>query len=397
MVRRSGADAPVEELARASADAAWRLALVAGADQDAASRAAIHALVIAAVQGAAAAEPAAILALARTWALSSPGPGPSSSPGPGSEPVAAAFWSLPEPLRAALWCTDVLRLPAGDAERVLGPGAPAAATVARGRLRRRVCLQRRAETAGSGCSPCAALVGKVLTGHAAASQARLVDAHAADCRDCARLLEALRDPGAAVAAALPPAPDLVVPARSAWRDHVGAPRRPLPGRGAIDFANGRRRPVAAVLALVTAGSLVAATSQLAVAAERPSAPGWFAAPVLQLVRPAPPAAAPVRRQAEIPPLAGDARLGPRLAALVTRELTEVAPLPTPAPPQPAAPTPAAPPAPPSFGEPPPAVDRSTTVSLALPLALPLPIDVEVGPTCSSVTVGSLRLTLLCRR
>lgn len=397
MGRRSRERAAVEALARTHGPAAWRLALVAGADEAGASRAALHAVVDAADR-AATAEPA-VLAVARTSARSDPGAG-RRLPVTGGEPVATAFWSLPEPLRTALWCIEVLRLPAGEVGQVGGPAVAAAAAVARGRVRRRVCRERRAVAAGSWCGATAAVLAKVLAGHAPATKVRLVDDHAAVCSECARLIEALRHPGVATAATLPPAPDLVVAAGHAWRQHVDARRLP-PGRATLDLMVRHHRPVAAALALATAGTLGAATSQLAVATDTPSSPGWFGTPVLRLVRPAPPPPAPVPRQVTIAPLADGVLVDSRLAPHVPRDLAEVAPVAAPVPPSTVAPSPPPPPAPvlpaPAFGEPPPAVDRSTTVSLSLPLALPLPVGVEIGPTCSSITVGPVRLVLPCRR
>jgi hypothetical protein len=386
--------APVEALARSLGADAWRLALVAGADPAAATRAAVHALVIGAVQGGEAAERPAVLALARSWAISSPGRGRGSG---ANEAVADAFWALDEPLRSALWCTDRVGLAPAEQARVTGSAATAAA-VARGRVRRAACRQRREAGAGTPCGPVADLVGRVTAGHATDRQASRVDKHASGCADCSHLLGALGDPTAAVEAALPPVPDLVEPARRAWRDHVGAPRRSMAEKSSRLAASvtSRRRPVAAVLAVVTAGSFGAATTQLAASSEAVAPPPAVAAPVLRAPREPPPVA--LRPQAVIPPLADEVVADPSLAHVVTRDLAEVAaPAPTLPPPAPP-PTPAvaAQPAPAFIGEPPPAVAQpALDLDLELPLPVLLPLDVEVGRNCTRISIGPLRLALPC--
>lgn len=393
--------APVEGLARALGADAWRLALVAGADPAAATRAALHALVIGAVDGGEAAERAAVLALARSWALDSPGAGRGATVGGA---VVDAFWSLDEGLRSALWCTDRLGMDAADASRVSGSAAAGAATVARGRIRRAVSRQQRDTGDDSPCAPVAHLLAKVVAGHAPAAKAARVSEHASGCASCAHLLSALGDPTAAVEASLPAAPDLVAPALRAWRDHVGAPHRsvvPVRGRWS-DGASRHHRPVVAMLALVTAGTFGAATSLLAASPDLASPLPVLAAPMFQA--PSPPASAPapvVRRQVVIPPLADDVVVDPGLARFVTRDLAEVTPgppLPPPAPapppiaavaPQPA-PVPAA-----LIAEPPPAVAQPWGLDLDLPLPVLLPLSVNVERNCASLKIGPLRLALPC--
>ena len=399
---------PVAALAEAHGADAWRLALVAGADQAAATRAAIHALVIAAVEGGPAAERPAILALARSWALSSPGQPEGRR---ADELVVSAFWSLAEPQRAALWCTDRLALAPADAERVLGPAASpaAAASRARGLVRRNVCRRWRAAAKPTGCSPAAGVLAKVLAGRSGAAERNLVDAHARGCDRCGPLLAALHDPAAVVSASLPPAPDLVVPAGAAWRDHVGAPRL-TPAervRHAAAVTSSRRRPVTAILALVTAGSFAAATSQLAVSAPAPASlrepgpavavPGLAGTP-----RPAPPLV--VRRQAVIPPLALEVALDPDLAPLLTPELAVVTPAVTAAPPPPHPAPPAAQVVAPVgepgallLAEPPPAEEQSSAFDITLPVPVPLQVSIDIDPACPSISVGFLRLALPCER
>ena len=369
----------VQELAGAHGADAWRVAVVAGADPAAATRAALHALVIGAVEGGAAAEQPAILALARSWAVSSPGAGPVPA---GDEPVARAFWALPEAMRSALWRTDVLGLPAEAAD----------AAVARGRVRREVCDRHRA-VAGTGCAATADIIDRVLADRPPGAKKVLVTRHLAGCEECTRLLASVRDPAATVAAALLPAPDLGEQAKRAWREHVGAPRRTPTEQiqGAATVVAGRRRPVAAALALITAGTFAAASSQLAASFEGPAAP--LALPI-SAAAPARPKAV-VRPQAIIPPLAAEVASDPRFASLVTPELAQVTPLaappvPLPAPPPP--PIPVAPPAP--VGEPPPTAEPTTTV-FDLPVPLPLPFSIEVGPECSSIRLGPFSLPLLC--
>ncbi len=389
--------ASVEELAAASGPDAWRLAVVAGVDPAAATRAALHALVVGAVDGGAAAERAGILALSRSWALASASSGPVARSG--EEPAASAFWSLSEPLRSTLWCADVLRLPAEDIERVLGRAGGRAPGAARGRLRRTACRQRLDQVApGSACAAVAAVLGPVLAGHAAGTKLARVDGHAVDCEECARLVGALRDPAAAVAASLPPAPDLVTLSARAWRTHVGEPKSTLPDqvRRAASAVSRHRRPVVAALVLATAGTFGSATSQLAASSERSAPQAPVAAPANPPAAPRPGPAPVVRRQAVIPPLAAEAVVDPVLRRWVTPELAEVTPVTTPPPPPTtASPAPVSDPA--RFGEPPPAQDLSTNVDLSLPLPISLPLSIEVGPACSTLTIGPLRLTLPCKQ
>jgi hypothetical protein len=373
----------VQELAGRHGADAWRLALVAGADPAAATRAALHALVIAAVQGGEAAGRAAILALARSWALSSPGRRAARH---GEEPVVAAFWSLPEPLRAALWCTDGLGLDVAAVHRIVG-SPPRAPAVARGRLRHRASTPLRIDGQPTSCRS-ADLAG-LLGSEPPTTVTEAAAGHAASCDECSRLLARLRDPMAAVEAALPPAPDLVVLAGQAWRDHVGAPRRraPEPLRRAAAAAGTRSRPLVAVLAVVTAGSFGAATSQLAAATTRPELPAALAVGPLPATttRPRAPAVPP---QAVIAPLAPEVALDPGLARLVTPDLALAAP--APAPPVPA-PTPRAPSAPAVISEPPPAAERARR-----PPAVPH-LQGATDSRCPSVAIGPLRLALPCER
>ena len=393
---------PVDALARTHGPAAWRVAILAGADPAAANRAAVHALVIGAVQGGPAAERLGILALARRWALTSASDGPVA---PGDGPVSAAFWSLPEPLRVALWCRDGLGVPPAEVCRVVDGLGSRAAAVARGRVRRAVCHERRSGPLAEGCKPAADHLAKVVTGHAPATRAALVGRHTETCEECAALLASLGDVAAAVEAALPPAPDLLVPARKAWRNHVGAPRRTVAQQGerAVVLATSRRRPLAAALAVTIAGSFGAATTQLAASSEEPPLEAMAVVPSLPapIVRLAPPPTAPVRRQAIIPPLTSEALLLPGLVPFVTPDLAEITPVTVPV----TAPPPVVAPAPPvespvadGLGglEPLPAVDLSRVVEL--PVLLPLPLDVgfEVGPRCTSIRLGPLRLALPCR-
>lgn len=395
-----GEVSPVDALALAHGADAWRTAVVAGADTAAATRAALHALVIGAVEGGPAAERAAILALARRWALTNATHGPAA---PGDGLVATAFWSLPEPLRAALWCADGLGLPACDIAHVVEGTGRRAAAVARGRLRRDVCHQRRSSQLDAGCRPAVDQLAKVVVGHAAATRAALVTRHLEACDGCASLLASLRDLRPALEAALPPVPDLLVPARRAWRNHVGAPRRTIVEHGerAVELAAKRRRPLAAALAVTIAGSFGAATSQLAASTEGAPVEAVVAAPAppLPAVRPTVPPTAPVRRQAVIPPLASEALLLPGLAGFVTPDLAEVTPVT-----QPVIPPPAPPVAPPFEPvpagtvvavEPLPAVDLSRMIDVGVPLSLPLDVGLEVGPSCTRLRLGPLRLSLPC--
>lgn len=393
---------PVDALALTHGAAAWRMAVVAGADPAAATRAALHALVIGAVQGGPAASRAGILALARQWALTSASDGPVD---PGEGPVANAFWALPEPLRAALWCADAQGLPAPQVARVVEGTGPRAAAVARGQVRRGVCHERRSSPLEAGCRPAAEYLGKVVVGHAPPTRASLVARHTDGCPACAGLLSSLLDLGTTLEAAVPAAPSLLVPARKAWRNHVGAPRRTVVEHGerAAVVATNRRRPLAAALAVAIAGSFGAATTQLAASTEEPP----LAATMAPVLAPAAPAAvrviatpaAPVRRQAVIPPLAGDALLVPGIAAFVTPDLAEVTPVTAPAAPPP--PVPAAPPPPlvltgtAAPAEPLPAIDLSRVVDLDIPLSLPLDIGFEMGPECTSIRLGPLRLGRSC--
>lgn len=395
--------APVDGLARAVGADAWRLAVVAGASERVATRSALHAVVTGTVRGGEASERPAVLGLARSWALTTADPEPPAAPGPG--PVSAAFWSLPEPQRSALWCTDALGLPAEDVQRVVTGAGRGAAAVARGCLRRQVCREHREAAAGTGCAPAAEVLSRVLAGHAPKTKAALVRRHAGGCERCAAVLASLEDIGAALVAAVAQPPELAAEARKAWRNHVGAPRRSLAdlGRGAAPLVSSNRRPLVGALAVAIAGSFGAATTQLAVSTEEPP-PSWLAAPT-PLAPPTPATAAPVRpavrRQAIIPPLAEDALADPGLAALVTPDLGEVTPVlvaPPPAPAPVAAPTPAPAAAPAALaegGEPPPAVDQATVVDLTLPLPVPLDVGVEVGPRCTTIRVGFLRLVLPC--
>jgi hypothetical protein len=392
---------PVDALALTHGAAAWRVAVVAGADPAAATRAALHALVIAAVQGGPAAERVAILALARRWALTSASEGPVD---PGEAPVSVAFWALPEPLRAALWCREALGLPASDVVRIVSGTGPRAAAVARGRVRRAVCHERRSAALAAACQPAADHLGKVVVGHAPKMRAALVDRHADTCDECAGLLTSLRDVTASVEASLPLPPDLLVPARKAWRNHVGAPRRTVVEHGerAVVAATNRRRPLAAALAVTIAGSFGAATTQLAASTEGPPLEARAIAPPAApslAVRPAPVPTAPIRRQAIIPPLTGEALLLPGLVPFVTPDLAEVTPVTVPAPPPPPVPEPATI-EPLAAGtvvasEPPPAVDVSRVVDLAVPLSLPLDLGFEMGPQCTSIRIGPFRLSLPC--
>ena len=391
--------APVAALAEAHGADAWRVAFVAGADKAAASRAAVHALVIAAVDGGVAARRPAILALARSWALSSPGAPPDHA---GEAGVVGAFWSLAEPLRSTLWCADGLGLSPAEVERVLGPAArPAGAvSVARGRLRRDVHREWRARRNETGCGPAAPVVARVLAGHAPPAEEAMVRDHATGCEGCSPLLVPLLDPTATVRASLPAAPDLVAPACTAWRDHVGAPNRTPAERVVVaaEVANQRRRPLTAALALVIAGSFAAATTQLAASTPGPPVPLPLAVagPAQPAARPAPPFV--VRRQAVLPPLAPEVGADPRLARFLVPDLLVVTPVaPQPQPVVPGVPPPAAaPPAAPEpllLGEPLPAVERPPDFDITLPFPLPVPFD--LGPSCPSITLGPLRLALAC--
>jgi hypothetical protein len=392
----AGGGASAAVLARAHGAEAHRLAMVAGADAAAATRAALHAVVIGAVKGGAARQRPAVLALARSWALSSAGAG-SASAASGAGEVASAFWALPEPLRSALWCQEALGLRGRLLEQVV-PGVRHEAAVARGRIRRAVCRRHREEAEGTACAPTAEVLHRVLAGSATGQKAALVDAHVAGCDRCDRLLAALRSPVAAVEAGLPRVPDLVVPAQKAWREHVGAPLHPLADqtRRLASAAPRRQRTVAVALAVLTAGSFGAATSQLATATELPSP--LLAAPVAAPVRRAPKPVRVVRPpQAVVAPLAEGVVLDPFLATLVTPDLTQVTPVTVPAPPPPApAPPPAVDALAAGIAEPPPAVDRTRTYDLGVPFVAPLPLRVDVGP-CTRISVGPLRITLPCDR
>lgn len=393
---------PVDALALTHGAAAWRMAIVAGADPAAATRAALHALVIGAVEGGPAAERVAILGLARRWALTSASEGPVD---PGEGPVATAFWALPEPLRAALWCADAQGLAGSEVVRVVEGAGPRAAAVARGQVRRAVCHDQRSSPLEVGCRPTAEHLGKVVVGHAPPTRASLVARHTDGCPACAELLASLLDLGTTLEAAIPAAPSLLIPARKAWRNHVGAPRRSVVEHGerAAVLATYRRRPLAAALAVAIAGSFGAATTQLAASTEGPPLEATMA-PVLAPASPAAvrvvaPPAALVRRQAIIPPLASDALLLPGIAGFVTPDLAEVTPVTAPAAPPPA--VPAAPPPPPvltdtaAAAEPLPAIDLSRVIDLDIPLSLPLDIGFEMGPDCTSIRLGPLRLGLSC--
>ncbi len=181
------------------------------------------------------------------------------------------------------------------------------------------------------------------------------------------------------------------------QDHAldGAPASRL--ARAAEGLGRRHRSVVAALALVSALSLVVATSQLAGSTEGPgpAALGMAepppATPTRALVRPPPPAV-PVVRQAVIAPLAVEVTRDPALSPFVTPDLAEVTPLAAPA----ARPTPSpsalSPPAVVPFGEPLPAVARPDVFTFPIPVVVPAGFDFG----CPSITFGPVRLALLCR-
>jgi DNA-directed RNA polymerase specialized sigma24 family protein len=184
--------------------------------------------------------------------------------GEGLPVVTAAFRSLPERWRSALWLTDVRGADHTEAAAVLGVSGTGLAQLgsrARAGMRERYLHAQLEVAVADGCRPVLEVLGSYAAGSLPQAERATVDEHLVRCDDCRQRLADLDDLGAMLTTIAVPAPPSLLPmATSRWKLAADAVTVAPRGRlGATSLPMGSRKPLAgAALAVMGLGIIGAA-------------------------------------------------------------------------------------------------------------------------------------------